>query len=58
MSEVPGWTFTLTEESAGHYCVRGQGPRGMTVERQSSDPDEALAAAPSDAADLDGRLQA
>lgn len=54
MSDVPGWTFAVSEESAGHYCARGTGPRGMTVERHSSDPEEALSDAKVDAAELSG----
>ena len=57
MTEVPGWSFAVTEESAGHYCARGYGPRGMTVERHSVDPDEALAEAANNAPELNSRAR-
>ncbi len=55
MRELPGWTFRVSEESAGHYCARGHGPHGMSVERHDADPDAVLEAAIADARDLGDR---
>jgi hypothetical protein len=56
MSDVPGWTFDITEVSFGHYRIRGYGPGGMTVERHTSKPEEALLEAKADAAELSKRI--
>ncbi len=58
MDEVPGWTFKVTEELNGHYCIRGLGPGGMTVERHGSNPNELENEARADARELNSRLGA
>lgn len=56
MDDVPGWSFKMSEESNSHYCVRGAGPRGMSVERHGSDPEELDREARADARELNSRL--
>lgn len=55
MSDVPGWSFTVEEVSAGVYCAKGRGPRRMTVEHNSTDHEEALERAKEYAAELSAR---
>lgn len=37
-----GWSFTVTEVTAGMYRVRGVGPDGLTIERHGPDDDSLL----------------
>lgn len=41
--ELPGWEFTVIEESLGQHRVRAVGPRGVTAESAAVDVDAALA---------------
>jgi hypothetical protein len=34
-----GWSFTVTEVTAGMYRVKGVGPDGLTIERHGPDDD-------------------
>jgi len=34
-----GWSFTVTEVTAGMYRVKGIGPDGLTIERHGPDDD-------------------
>ena len=40
--ELPGWEFTVIEDSPGQSRVRAVGPRGVTGESSAVDVDSAL----------------
>lgn len=43
MPDVPGWSFTVEEVSAGVYRVRGVDRSGRSVEKTGTEPEEILA---------------
>jgi hypothetical protein len=49
-----GWSFTVTEVTAGMYRVRGVGPDGLVIERHGPDDDDLLARLIADAEKLSG----
>lgn len=57
MSDVPGWSFTVSEKSPGYYCAKGIGPRRMSAEYHSTDHEEALERVKAYAAELMARVE-
>ena len=53
VEELPGWTFSAEETSAGYYAVLGVHRDGRSVRVVGEDPRKLLARCRSDAATMD-----
>lgn len=57
LDELPGWTFSVEETTAGYYAVLGVNRDGRSVRVVGSDPEKLLARCRSDAATMDLQMR-